>query len=267
MYIFLVNIIVKLSFFKRMKKFFSFLVAALAIAIAATMTSCSNKPAAPEIPEGEAIGNVRYFIDEATGLVSFIKETVENGKEVVPTQYTKVTQEDGFLVGTESKDKLNILTLDGTSFAIASTYEVRPIFPVSANEPTDKKIILTTVPGNDNHLAYDIKAHVNLSPAGGIKSVAIPLSNGITIYQNAKGWGFAPNGADDGTLESLKAINMVAAKGMVYFWVSSPDYTGIIDKDGNGIKPMSTAAFKALQKKGKLLWEYAGAVGIEVKAI
>ena len=249
-----------------MKKFFSFLVAAVTIALAATVTSCNNKSKEPVIPEGDPIGNVRYFVDEATGLVSFIKNKDDGTREVVTTEFTKVTQEDGFLVGYVTDEKQSILTLDGTQFAVASTYEVRTLFPVTADDPADHKIILTTVPGNDNHLAYDIKAHANLSPAGGIKSAVIPLANGITIYQNTKGWGFAPNGGDEGTLESLKAINVVSAKGEVYFWVSSPDYTGIIDKEGNGVKPMNAAGFKALQKKGKVLWEYAGVVGIAVKS-
>jgi hypothetical protein len=102
----------------------------------------------------------------------------------------------------------------------------------------------------------------------GIKSTVIPLSNGFTIYQKKTGWGFGKSTEEDGILEDLKAVNAVSTKaGKFYFWISSTDFTGLVNEKGDGVKPMNQNAFKALKKKGKLLWERDGAVGILVKAI
>lgn len=249
-----------------MKKF-SFLAVVGAIALLATVTSCSNKPKGPVIPEGEAIGNIRYFFDDTSKTISFIKTNSEGTKEVQPTEYIRIQANDaGFLVAHIDDDKMDLLSLDGLAFAKATGFEVETYFASSATVP-EKKVILTVVPQNENHLAYDAATRTNLSLAGGIKSTVIPLDNGITIFENSKGWGFGPSDKEDATLDELKNIGVITAKGKFYLWVQSSNFTGIIDASGKGIKPMSAAAYKALQKKSKKLWEWADVVGIEAKAI
>lgn len=249
-----------------MKKI-SFLAVACAIAMtAAVMTSCNSKKAEPTIPEGTTIGSIKYFMDEGTNTISFIRDK-EGTPEVQSTQYTEVKEDAGFLVAQDTDGKLNLLSLDGHSFAIAESYEVGTLAPITADE-TPAKIVLTVVPGNGNHLAYEIASHTNLAMVAGIKSAVIPLSNGLTIYQKKTGWGFGKSTEEDGILEDLKGINAVSTQnGKFYFWVSSGDFTGLVDGDGNGVKPMSAAAFNALKKKGKTLWEKDGCVGIYVKSI
>ena len=249
-----------------MKKF-SFLAVVGAIALLATVTSCSNKPKGPVIPEGKPIGNISYFMDEESQTLSFIKTNADGSKEVQATEYVRIAADDaGFLVAHIDDDKMDLLSLDGMAFAKATGFEVEPIFATSS-EASDKKVILTVVPQNENHLAYDAATRTNLSLAGGIKSTVIPLDNGITIFKNAKGWGFGPSDKEDPVLDELKNIGVISAKGKFYLWVQSSDFTGVIDATGKGIKPMGAAAYKALQKKGKKLWEWDGVFGTEVKAI
>ena len=250
-----------------MKKIFS-LAAMLTIAAfaAVSMTSCGNSKQEPVIPEGTAIGNIKYFVEEGTNKLSFIKEK-DGTPEVVTTEYTEIKAEDGFLVAQNADGNLNILSLEGQSFAICSSYEVSTLAPVAADEQP-AKIVMTKLDFNGNHLAYEIASHASVAMVSGIKEAVIPLSNGYTIFKKKGGWGFAKSDAEDATLEDLKAVNAVSTKaGKFYFWCQSRDFTGLVNEKGDGVKPMSAAAFKALQKKGKTLWEKDGAVGIYVKAI
>jgi len=249
-----------------MKKFSFFAVACAIAMTASVMTSCNSKPAAPEIPEGTAIGNIKYFMDEGTNKLSFIKDK-DGAPEVQTTEYTEIKAEDGFLVAQNAEGHLNILSLEGQSFAVAESYEVGTLAPVAADEKP-AAVVFTAVPGNGNHLAYDIKSHASLSMVAGIKESSIPLSNGYTIFKKKTGWGFAKSDAEDSVLEDLKAVNAVSTKaGKFYFWVSSKDFTGLVNEKGDGVKPMNQNAFKALKKKGKTLWEKDGACGVLVKAI
>ena len=250
-----------------MKKFSFFAVAcAIAMTAAVTMTSCGNKKAEPVIPEGTAIGNIKYFMDEGTNKISFIKDK-DGTPEVSATEYTEIKAEDGFLVAQNADGNLNILSLEGQSFAIAEAYEVGTLAPVNdTDQPA--AVVFTAVPGNGNHLAYLIASHASVAMVSGIKEAVVPLNNGFTIFKKKTGWGFAKSDAEDAVLEDLKAVNAVSTKnGKFYFWVSSKDFTGLVNEKGDGVKPMNQNAFKALKKKGKTLWEKDGAVGILVKAI
>jgi hypothetical protein len=252
-----------------MKKI-NFLAVTMAIAMfAAVVTGCSQKKE-NEIPEGTKIGNVKYFTttDEAGNtLVNFIKET-ENGREVQETQYTKIEEGQGFLVATNSEGKFNLLTLDGMSFANATDYTFAPYFALTVEEKDAAKpmIILTDV-GNGNHLAYNAETHANLAQVPGIKESVIPLSNGVTLFQNKDGWGFAQADKEEAILSGLKAINVISVKGKARYWVQSSDYTGIVDDEGNGIKGMSANQFKTLKRKATLLWESNGVTGILVNKL
>jgi len=249
-----------------MKKFSFFAVACAIAMTASVMTSCSEGKKAPEIPEGTAIGNIAYFVDDA-GVIQFIKTNEDGTKEAHATEYKELKQEDGFIVAQNAEGHLNILSLEGQSFANAESYEVGTLFPIAADEQP-AAVVFTVVPGNGNHLAYLVESHASVAMVAGIKSAVIPLSNGFTIYQKKTGWGFAKSDAEDGILEDLKAVNAVSTKaGKCYFWISSKDFTGLVNEKGDGIKPMNANAFKALKKKGKVLWEKDGACGVLVKAI
>ena len=250
-----------------MKKFSFFAVAcAIAMTASMTMTSCSEGKKAPEIPEGTKIGNIAYFTDDA-GTINFIKTNEDGTKEAHATEYKELKQEDGFIVAQNADGNLNILSLEGQSFAICSSYEVGTLAPVAADEQP-AKIVLTKLDFNGNHLAYLIESHASVAMVSGIKEAVIPLSNGYTIFKKKDGWGFGKSDAEDGILEDLKAVNAVSTKaGKFYFWCQSKDFTGLVNEKGDGVKPMNANAFKALKKKGKTLWEKDGSVGILVKSI
>ena len=249
-----------------MKKFSFFAVACAIAMTASVMTSCNSKPAAPEIPEGTAIGNIAYFTAD-DGTINFIKTNEDGTKEAHATEYKELKQEDGFIVAQNADGNLNILSLEGQSFAICSSYEVGTLAPVAADEQP-AKIVLTKLDFNGNHLAYLIESHASVAMVSGIKEAVIPLSNGYTIFKKKDGWGFGKSDAEDGILEDLKAVNAVSTKaGKFYFWCQSKDFTGLVNEKGDGVKPMNANAFKALKKKGKTLWEKDGSVGILVKSI
>lgn len=251
-----------------MKKiFFLAVTCAIAMFAAVSMTSCNRKPSAPAIPEGTAIGNVEYFIAE-DGMVNFIKEKEDNTKETVATNYTSLELDaSGFIVATEGEKKA-LLGINGSFFAYADEYTVAPYFAVATGEEKPDKIVLTTIRFNKNHLAFDIKTHEKLVAVEGIKDEVLPLSNGITLFKKEGLWGFAPAKAETATLDGLKSIAVITVTGKeTYYWVSSSDYTGLVDKDGNGIRPMGANAVKSLKKKGKLLWESGEVFAVEVKSL
>jgi len=237
---------------------------------AVTFISCNSKKA-PEIPEGTPIGNLKYFAntdDAGITTINFIKPG-ETGPEVVQTSYTKVEEiPAGFIVAHNADGKLNLLSLDGISFANASSYEVAPYFALTDDvEPGAGPMIVLTDVGNGNHLAYNIKDHNVLIQVSGLKETVIPLSNGITIFKKDNGWGFAKADQENPILEGLKAINVISVKGKASYWVQSADYTGIVDEEGNGVKSMNAKQIKKLIKNGKKLWEKDGVTGVLVKKL
>jgi len=244
------------------------LVATCAIAMfTAVMSSCNSKPAAPEIPEGTAIGNVKYFIGE-DNLVKFITVKEDGSKEAVDTEYNNLELDSaGFIVATAG-EKFALLTLDGKFFAYAESYKAVPYFTIAAdNEPP--LIVLTVVPGNDNHLAFDIKTGERLISVEGVNEEVIPLVGGVTLFKQKGVWAFANAKAELPTLNDLKTIAVVTAKGKTYYWVQSKEYTGLVDAEGNGVKRIGISAVKAYKKKGKLLWENEDKTvfGVEVNRI
>ena len=256
------------NFFQIMRKF-SFLVVACAIAMfTAVMSSCDRKPAAPEIPEGTAIGNVKYFIGEDS-LVKFIQVKDDGTKVAIDTEYSNLELDSaGFIVATVG-EKFELLKLDGKFFAFAESYKAMPYFTISSDE-VQSYMVLTKVPVNGNHLAFDVKTGECLINIEGIKEEVLPISNGITLFKKGGLWGIAEAQKEEAICEDLQAVAVVSVKAKAtYYWVQAKAFTGLIDKKGQVVKPLGAAALKALKKKGKLLWENEDKTifGVEVNRI
>lgn len=236
----------------------NFMATTIAIALCATvgMTSCKNN-AAPKEPEGEKMGNVR-IVQKDNGIKHIV---LADGYEE-QTDYTTITDHKDFLVAT-SEDMTHLLNLDGGEFAVCDSFVVKDIYPVKSGETTSKYIELVLSSGNHAARSY-AKPHASLTNLTGVKEEVYPLSNGWIIYKMKGLYSFAKADAENGVMDPVfKEISAVSVKDKIYFLVKSSDFTGYVDSEGNGVKSLAPAAYKAAKKSGKQLWSAGVVSGIE----
>lgn len=239
-----------------MKRFFSVVAMTIALATVLLATSC-NKNSNDKAPLGTPIGQV--FMQEQEGGVYLTDST---GNQISET-YAEILLEDKFIVCMKPDSTIDLANLQGVTFAHCASYEVKPYY-TTTEESEEKNFILTNV-GNGNHLAFDYQELKRLVAVEGIKEATLPLDNGYLFYKLKGKWGIAKQGAEEPILSAVcSSVAFISTPKKVYFWVQSPDFTGIIDEEGTGVKAMS---LKALNRSGKVLWKEDEVSAIAVKKI
>lgn len=223
---------------KKMK----FMATTIAIALCATvgMTGCKNNNT-PKEPEGTKMGEI-YVVKKD----NVYHITKADGYEY-PTDYLSVTDYKDFLVGKTSTESNNIelLNLNGDNFAVCDSFSVKQVYPVKSGEKTAKYIELILNTGNHAARGYT-EPHTSLTQLTGVKEEIYPLSNSWIIYKMKGAYSFAKADAENGVMDPVfKEISVVSVKDKIYYLVKSADYTGYIDEEGNGVKSLTPAAYKA----------------------
>lgn len=224
-----------------------FLMAGIAFACA-MFTACNskteNKPAAPR---GEKIGDV-FVVKKDNGRFTIVD------KDNYDTQadYTEVADADGF-IASYSETGVDLMNYAGGVFTHCDSFAVKTLYPV-AEGVQETKFIKVWISGG-NRLAMDFSKHASLCQVEGKKDDVFPLSNGFVIYEQGGKYGIVKQYSEEPILSAVCAeVSVVGVKDEVYYLVKTSDYTGYIDKEGNGIKPLSSGQYKSAKKAGKVLW-------------
>lgn len=247
---------------KRMNSF-----AAVAIALAAMLvTSCGNKNES-KLPDGQPIGEGLFLVEQTAEDGTKTVQLQDSTGYAVGNEYTAIDDSGSYLAARKADGAFDLLTPKGNSFAVASSFDVKPYYATTEPAPTGK-FIKTMIAANNNHLAFDAETHQRLIAVEGIKDNVIPLGNGYTLFQIKGLWGVAKADAEAPIADGAKEIIVVTTKaGKTYYWLNTKTGAGLIDEVGKIVKRLSPAQMKAMKKKAKTLWNEDGASAIWVKAI
>lgn len=236
-------------------------VAAMTIALAAVVVSCNQSSKEQnKLPEGTPIGQV-FMVTQENG-TKVLQDSTGYG---IGDIYQDISMDsNGFIVAVKPDGDMDLMTAKGATFAHCTEYSVLPYYQTT-DKASDKKFVATTVGSNGNHLAFDFDTQKRLVDVEGIKDVTLPLDNGYVLFKIKGKWGVAKQDASEPILGAVcSSIASICTSNKVYFWVASPDFTGVIDTEGEAVKATSLKVYK---RTGKTLWNEGEASAIFVKNI
>lgn len=243
------------------------LMVAVTIALAATVTiSCGNKNES-KLPDGQPIGEGLFLVEQTADDGTKTVQLQDSAGYAISDPYPAIADSGTYLAARKADGAFDLLTPKGNSFAVASSFDVKPYYATTEPAPTGK-FIKTMIAANNNHLAFDAETHQRLIAVEGIKDNVIPLGNGYTLFQIKGLWGVVKADAEAPIADGAKEIIVVTTKaGKTYYWLNTKTGAGLIDEAGKIVKRLSPAQMKAMKKKAKTLWNEDGASAIWVKAI
>ena len=240
---------------------------AVTIALAAAVTiSCGNKNE-QKLPAGDPIGDGLFLVEQTAEGGTKTVQLQDSAGYAISDPYPAIADSSSYLVARKADGSFDLLVPKGSSFAVASSFEVKNYYATTEPAPTGK-FIKTLIAANGNHLAFDAASHNRLISVEGIKENVLPLGNGFTLYKIKGLWGVAKPDAEAPIADGAKEIIVVTTKaGKTYYWLNTKTGAGLIDEAGKIVKRLSPAQMKLLKKKAKTLWSEDGASAIWVKTI
>ena len=229
-----------------MKKFFSFAVVAIAMAV---LASCGNKKTeAEKTPVGTPIGQGLTMVEKTDGTISLLdKSNYELGA------YKKIEDCKSYLKCTEPEGRTVLLRETGSMFCRCDSFVVKPYYTIKPEEKTQKKFILSCL--QDWVVGFDYTDKSRLCEVEGKKLEMYPLTNGQIIFKLETGYGIAKFAEADPIMSAeCSEIVVVNEKEKVCYLIKTSDWAGYIDENGDEIKPLTSAQFKAAKKAGKEIW-------------
>ena len=240
------------------------IIAAVAIAMCVAVCSCNSvKKEEKKVPEGQKIGQLTLVEEKDTGVVTLVLYDKDGYRSV--TDFTKIEDRKGFLVGYQKDGSKALMTPLGRTFCRCDSFEVKQQYAGSTKPVADSAKYVRAFLPTGNILAYPFGNLRNVAQVEGLKENVLVLDNGFSFYKQKGKWGIINNATEEPVLGAVcSSVGISVTPSTTYFWVNSPEYVGLIDEQGEAVKNVSAAALK---RQGTKLWDEGAVFGYAVNAI
>lgn len=239
--------------------------AAVVITMCVTVCSCNSvKKEEKKVPEGQKIGQLTLVEEkDDAGVVTLVLYDKDGYRSV--TDFVKVEDMNGFLVGYQKDGSKDLLTPQGGTFCHCDSFEVKQQYASSTKPVADSAKYVRAFLSTGNILAYPFGNLRNAAQVEGLKENVLVLDNGFSFYKQKGKWGIIKSAAAEPILGAVcSSVGIISTPSTVYFWVNSPDYVGLIDEQGEAVKNVPAAVLK---RQGTKLWDEGAVFGYAVNAI